>query len=436
VRQDSRFFPDMDRVSGFKTQSILCVPLQTKGRLIGAIEAMNKLDGEFTPQDLNRLTALTAPAATAIEHAQLYHELAQRMTQVDNLRAFNQNIIENMTTGLIALDRRGTITVFNKAASALLGIDSDTVIGQPLAGTLAHIPQLLDAFAPPLADRQPLIHKDIIIEHWDGGHITVSVTTAPMVNAEDEPSGVVGLIEDLTALKTLEAERRRLDRLAALGEMSAVVAHELRNPLAGIAAGVNYLTKKILAGSPDHQAKQMILKEVDRVQHIIEDILLVARPLNLQPAPQPLNPIITAVRRRYRPTLQEKKIQLGLNVPSSLPDIFVDRAKFEQALNNLFENAIHAMPNGGRIAISAACPAPGSEVVVTFKDTGPGILTADPQKVFEPFFTTKNRGTGLGLALSRRIIEAHRGSIAITASDKTGTTFEIRLPTGPQAEPA
>ena len=423
VRDDPRFYPEMDRQSGFHTQSILCVPLQSKGRLIGAIEAMNKLDGGFTEHDLNRLTALTAPAATAIEHAQLYRQLAQRMAQVDALRAFNQNVIENITNGLIALDGKGTITVCNKAAAALLGLRADEVIGQPVDAALRRFPQLADALARPLCDPAKPFQQEMEIDHWDGSRLTVAVTTAAM------PGGVVGLLEDLTALKTLEAERRRLDRLAVLGEMSAVVAHELRNPIAGIAAGVNYLTRQPTATPEDRQAGQMILKEVERVHRIVEDILLIARPLKLNRESQPLPPLLQTVCDRQRPALQKANIRLSLTLPDDLPSLPLDRARMEQVLHNLLDNAIHAMPEGGAIRITAEHDPAAGEVILRVQDTGPGIAAAEPQQIFEPFFTTKTRGTGLGLALSRRIVEAHGGSISI-ASGGEGATFEIRLPTG------
>ncbi len=430
VHRDSRFYPEMDAQTSFKTRAILCAPLQSKGRLIGAVEAINKLDGQFTKQDLNRLVALSAPAATAIENAQLYQNLARQMAQVDTLRAFNQNVIENMTTGLIALDIAGIVTVFNKAAAALLGLRTEEIIGQPATVALTRAPELIAPLTTALKTRQRLDERNVVIQHWDGSSITIAVTTTPMYTAEGEFTGVLGLIEDLTALKTLEAESRRLDRLADLGEMSAIVAHELRNPIAGIAVGVNYLTKKIAQDTTDYQAGQMILKEVDRVQRIIEDILLVARPLDLQKESHSLPEIINAVEQEYQAALREKQVMLKITLAEHLPEIVVDRGRIEQVFSNLIENAIHAMPEGGVINISARnLPAKGM-VAVRLNDTGHGILTSNQQTIFEPFTTTKNRGAGLGLALSRRILEAHNGSIHIAASDQTGTTFEIRLPVG------
>jgi PAS domain S-box-containing protein len=310
----------------------------------------------------------------------------------------------------------------------MLGLNPEDMIGQSVKETMSHIPQLINLLTPPLANQQPLIHRDMIIKHWDGSQITVTATATPMYDADNHLSGVVGLIEDVTELKTLEAERRRLDRLAYLGEMSAVVAHELRNPIAGIAAGTNYLIRKFPSDSPNYEAGQMILKEVDRVQRITEDILLIARPLNLQKAPHSLKDIIAAVCKKYQSALPEKGIELNITLAETLPELSIDRAKIEQVISNLMENAIQAMPDGGTISITADHVPADSKIIILFKDTGSGISIAGTQKIFEPFFTTKSRGTGLGLTLSRRILEAHQGAINIVTIDESGTTFEIGLP--------
>jgi PAS domain S-box-containing protein len=207
------------------------------------------------------LQILSRQLAVAIENINLFD-------RVQSLSAFNQNIIANITTGLIALDQVGRVTVCNKAASALLGLHSEEVIGRPIEQVLNHIPQLVAIYLDAMAGSPAITHRNLDIEHWDGGTLAVTVTTSALYNTEQQVTGIVGLIEDLTELKTLEAERRRLDRLAALGEMSAVVAHELRNPIAGIAAGVEYLTKRLDLNATEYQGSQMILKEIDRVHRI------------------------------------------------------------------------------------------------------------------------------------------------------------------------
>lgn len=407
---------------GSRQAMAACLPLISKGQKLGLLVA--ELPPRALPLSnfqLELLQVLSRQLAGAIENINLFN-------RVETLRAFNQNIIENITTGLVALDHQGNITVLNKAASALLGLQSKDLLNQSITIALAHVSQLAAILVEPLNGGPSIIHRDLTLEHWDKGQLTVSVTASALYDSSDQISGVVGLIDDLTELKALEAERRRLDRLAALGEMSAVVAHELRNPIAGIAAGIEYLTKKIDLNSAEYQGSRMILKEINRVHRIIEDILLVARPLDLQRSSVSLRTIIENICQRHQPTLTKSSLQVNILLEERLTEIVVDGDRIEQVFDNLMSNALHAMPDGGTITISATQSADQKEMIILFEDTGPGILTVEQQKIFEPFFTTKSRGVGLGLALSRRILEAHGGSISITETSDAGTTFEIRLP--------
>lgn len=433
VKTDERHFSDIDKMSGFNTQSILCVPLETKGKLIGAIEAMNKVDGsEFTFQDLSLLSDLTAPAATAIENAQLYDELAQNMHKLQELSVFNQNIIENISTGLIALNKHGDVTILNKAAAALLDLRADAIYGQHVSQPLSYFPDLAEILMEPLQDTNAFVQQQhsLILQHQDGRHLTVTVTASALLDADDTVTGVVGLIEDLTELKALEEEGRRLDRLAALGEMSAVVAHELRNPIAGISAGIEYLTKKLHLESTELEGSRMILKEIKRVHRIIEDVMMVARPLDLQKSPALMSSVINTICQRHQTALAEAKIQVHVILNDTLPLANIDAGRMEQVFDNLMSNAMSVMTTGGEITISVGLSDDDQDtaMIILFEDTGSGVTDLPPDKVFEPFFTTKNRGMGLGLALSRRIMEAHGGSIEIAQSNDTGTIFECRLP--------
>jgi len=237
---------------------------------------------------------------------------------------------------------------------------------------------------------------------------------------------VVCLFEDLSEAKAIEAERRRLDRLAALGEMSAVVAHEIRNPIAGIAAGVEYLNKNTPEGSPYREDMAMILGEIERVNRILEDILSVARPFQLKITNQAMPDILEHVLHRYQTSIDKKAIRINRRYAPSLPRALVDRERMEQALTNLVLNAVEAMPTGGTLGVGL--DANDSWMTVTISDTGPGISLDVQRRIFEPFFTTKVRGTGLGLAVARRVIEEHGGTIDVSSDIGKGTKFTVRLP--------
>jgi two-component system sensor histidine kinase HydH len=243
----------------------------------------------------------------------------------------------------------------------------------------------------------------------------------------------VGVIEDLSQARAMEAERRRLDRLAALGEMAAVVAHEIRNPVAGIAAGVDYLTRHAPQGSVEYEGATMIQGEIRRVSRILEDILFVARPMQLNREAENLADIIDAVVQRCQPQITERQVTVQCQHAAELPPLQLDSQRLEQVFTNLILNATQASRPGDQITLASRLgPATnhngGQRVTVTISDTGAGIPADIRQRIFEPFFTTKSRGTGLGLSVARRIVEEHGGTIEVESEPGKGTCFIIKLP--------
>jgi len=294
---------------------------------------------------------------------------------------------------------------------------------------------LVKIFNETLATGKSWAHQEITLQHREGKRLPVSVSTAPLGGSEItlKPVGVVGVLEDLSEIKALEAERRRLDRLAALGEMSAVVAHEIRNPIAGIAAGVDYLARNVAKDSPEFEGAAMIRGEIQRVNLILEDILFVARPTRLKLSSEDLAQIIENVIQRCQRQVEESQVIVVSQHEENLPQLRVDRQRLEQVFTNLIINATQAMPRGGQLSLqtrlaSAENGQKAEEIIVTIADTGPGIPAEAQHQIFEPFFTTKARGTGLGLTVTRRIIEEHGGFISIESEATKGTRFVIRLP--------
>lgn len=407
------------------------LPLVVKGELAGILTAETGEDdqtGPFGQISLDLLSVLAGQLTMIIENVQLFQ-------QTETLRSFNEDIIQNMTNGLIAVDKHNQVTAFNPAAASMLGYSSDEILHRPIQATINQADPLTRIIKATRdsGDAQP--RQEITIQHRDGHNLPISISTAPLVEENQlTTGGVVSVIEDLSEIKTLEAERRRLDRLAALGEMSAVVAHEIRNPIAGIAAGVDYLTRNFPTGSVEAEGATLIRGEIRRVNRILEDILFVARPLQLSFSPEALSGIIDNVVQRCQPQATAKEIEIQCIFDKNLPIIEVDNQRLEQVFNNLVLNAIHVLSDGGKIDLKAYLnPASPDEVIITIADSGPGIPTEIKSRIFEPFFTTKTKGTGLGLSIARRIIEAHGGTIAIDNHPNPGTQFVIKLPVGKKA---
>jgi signal transduction histidine kinase/CheY-like chemotaxis protein len=419
-------------------------PLLVKNQVVGVLNAEKARDlPPFSLISLELLSLLSGQLAIAIENVEL-HQRQQ------TLRAFNEDVIQTMTNGLVVVDETMQVTVFNKAAAAILGYRAREVLERPLRDavpgavaladviedTLRHpdaVPTQYPSGEATLAEPQITLpptfkhsQSEIEVLHRDGNPLPLAVSASPLRDSSGKVTGVVCLFEDLSEAKALETERRRLDRLAALGEMSAVVAHEIRNPVAGIAAGVEYLSKGIPEGSSQKEDVAMILGEIERVNRILEDILSVARPFQLKLSTEAMPDIMEHVLHRYQTSIENKAIRVIRRYGSSLPQATADRERMEQALTNLVLNAIEAMPTGGTLGIGLdTCD---RWLTITISDTGPGIPLDVQQRIFEPFFTTKTRGTGLGLAVAQRVIEEHGGTIEVTSEISKGTKFTIQLP--------
>jgi nitrogen-specific signal transduction histidine kinase/DNA-binding response OmpR family regulator len=417
-------------------------PLLMKDQVVGVLSA-EKVHGSppFSQIGLELLSLLSGQLAIAIENVELYH-------QQQTLRSFNEDIIQTMTNGLVVVNELGQVTVLNKAAAILLGYDASEVLEKPLRDVIPTADSLADIVeaALRLSDQLPLSEEEngrqldyisplslqypvgeVTVSHRDGTPLPLAVSASALRDRSGKVTGVVCLFEDLSETKALEAERRRLDRLAALGEMSAVVAHEIRNPMAGIAAGVQYLSKSIPDGSAQREGVTMILGEIQRVNRILEDILSVARPSQLMLGEQSLADIVDGVLRRAEPTIEAKSIQVERQYAPHLPIVQADRERLEQALTNLIFNAVEAIPGGKPGVLTIGLEADDDWLTITITDTGPGISEETQQRIFEPFFTTKAQGTGLGLAIARRAVEDHGGSIWVASEPGKGTTFSIQL---------
>ncbi|MBN1993231.1 MAG: response regulator [Anaerolineae bacterium] len=426
------------------------LPMLIKGEVVGVLAAETGDQGRASPFDqisLDLLSVLAGQLAMIIENVQLFN-------QTKTLHAFNEDIIQNMTNGLIAIDRDGRITAFNPAAAAMLDRQPEQVLYQLMPGAINDAPELVKIFQQTLATGQACEHQELTLHRPNGGQLSISVNTAPLLagNENEQTAGVVGVLADLTERKALEAERRRLDRLAALGEMSAVVAHEIRNPMASIAAGVDYLALKTGKGSPEAEGAAMIQSEIQRVNRILEDILFVARPLQLSLSYENLADIIEKVIQRCQPQIEESQVTITTTYAPNVPLLKLDRQRLEQVFTNLIVNATQAMQSSGpkpaerkiQLQTKLSSPAkdaarasgqPSQAVIIVITDNGPGIPAEARSKIFEPFFTTKARGTGLGLTVARRIVEEHKGAIKIESTAQQGTSFIITLPIQREAAP-
>ncbi len=236
------------------------------------------------------------------------------------------------------------------------------------------------------------------------------------------------LKEQTEVLFQTEEQLRRADRLSALGELSAGMAHEIRNPLSSIKGAAEILKDDYGPDAPKHEFIQILLKETDRLNQIVQEFLGFARPKPPELKQEDVNEVIESVLTLTAQPARLARVTVVKNLDRNIGKRDVDAGLLKQAFLNLVLNAIQAMPEGGTLTVASARNDGGIEVKVT--DTGTGIIPENRKKLFSPFFTTKQDGTGLGLAITFRIIQNHRGTIDVDSVPEKGTTFTVRIPAG------
>jgi PAS domain S-box-containing protein len=329
------------------------------------------------------------------------------------IEGYNENILQSVPSGVMSFDEELRITKVNLSAEKIFEVKRESIIGK----------HHTDVLNEPIIT---LINNNKIIERGEISYVTPSgrkiwlgLTLSPLRDREGRTIGRILIFTDLTQLKALEAQMELRSRLSSLGEISAGIAHELRNPMAVIAGYTQLLSKKAdLSLKPTVDA---ITKEINVMNRIITDFLSFARPAELTISDVGLRKII---ENGIATLLSERNdIETHLDI-DQLPVIKGDEVLLRQAFTNLIQNAVEAMPAGGDLTIKSST---GDSLEVTVSDTGSGVSEDMADKIFLPFFTTKDKGTGFGLSLVQKIIISHGGSICVDNSDK-GATFRVKLP--------
>jgi two-component system nitrogen regulation sensor histidine kinase GlnL len=262
----------------------------------------------------------------------------------------------------------------------------------------------------------------------------VSLTTSLLRDERRSVYGTIATFVDLRPLKAAEERARALDRLAALGRFTSSVAHEIRNPLTGIAAGVQYLAPALGTDEPRRESLEFVLREIRRLDGIVQDLFDVTHPRQLLPRAAPLEATLRRALQSLEAVFQEHHVTVTVEVAPHTAPVPHDADQIQQVFNNLLKNAAEASPPGAALEISIGpggrglAGHPGPTVIARVRDRGPGIPQENLHTLFEPFFTTKPGGTGLGLYISHDIVERHAGALTVQSEEGCGATFCVELP--------
>ncbi|EFN6914310.1 two-component system sensor histidine kinase AtoS [Escherichia coli O10] len=366
---------------------------------------------------------------------QLPGEMGQISQSVNNLaqalretRTLNDLIIENAADGVIAIDRQGDVTTMNPAAEVITGYQRHELVGQPYS-------MLFDntQFYSPVLDTLEHGTEHVALEISFPGRdrtIEISVTTSRIHNTHGEMIGALVIFSDLTARKETQRRMAQAERLATLGELMAGVAHEVRNPLTAIRGYVQILRQQTT--DPIHQEYlSVVLKEIDSINKVIQQLLDFSRPRHSQWQQVSLNALVEETLVLVQTAGVQARVDFISELDNELSPISADRELLKQVLLNILINAVQAISARGKIRIRT-WQYSDSQQAISIEDNGCGIDLSLQKKIFDPFFTTKASGTGLGLALSQRIINAHQGDIRVTSLPGYGATFTLILPINPQ----
>ncbi len=347
---------------------------------------------------------------------------------ISRLQAFHENIVRSISSGVFTTDDEGRITSFNPAAQEATGYGFEQVQGRPWREVFDWHPHQQDE------DVSDNMRFEVECKRSDGNRLALGMTLAPL-HERGEKTGLVGVFKDLTQIRDLEEEMRRKEWLASLGEMSAGMAHEIRNPLGALAGAMQMLRKDLGHDETSQRLIEIAVREATRLDAIITEFLQYARPPALNLAEYDLNKVLAETLDLVQ---HEARSRTNITIATvlcigALP-AQVDQDQMKQVFWNLAVNAFDAMPKGGQLSITTGCrkvdvAGRKAEVVeVSFQDTGEGIPKKNLDKIFLPFFTTKKRGSGLGLAAVHRIVDLHGGWIKVESREGQGTRFGVCLP--------
>jgi two-component system, NtrC family, sensor histidine kinase PilS len=354
--------------------------------------------------------------------------LQQASTQIADLRALNQHVIDSLPSGLATTDQSDRILTFNRAAQAITGVPFQSAVGRPIGEVMRLPGPVNDAIHHGL--REPGTRRH---EFWfrspDGrGDIEVGLSATHL----ETPGGRAGFLftfQDVTSIKKLERDAAIQQRLAAVGEMAAGIAHEIRNPLASMSGSIQILRQELPLSAEQEQLMDIVLRESERLNTTIRSFLAYARPQRFQiqrfDVRRALND--AALLLRNSAEVQDSH-EIVLDVPLGELWYEADEGQIKQIIWNLATNGLRAMPDGGRLRLTGAIE-PGSEgVALTVEDEGIGIPAAELEGLFQPFNGRFAKGSGLGLAIVHRIVADYHGEIRVNSQQGVGTSVSVRLP--------
>jgi len=344
---------------------------------------------------------------------------------LSRIKAFSNNLVENMPIGLVALDPDRAVATVNQVAASMLGINVTDVVGKKAVSVL---PEKIHELVDRLDEEPEIIDCQVDCRFTDDRALSVEATATILRDENGQFFGYALLLKDLTELQALRKEVARTQRLATVGRLAAGVAHEIRNPLSSIKGFATYFKERYPDIAEDQRIAGIMIQEVDKLNRVVGQLLEFSRPVSIVKKRTPLQPLVDDSLKLVEQQARDKNIRIESSISPQSLEGWLDPDRINQVLLNLYLNAMEAMETDGVLKVTATRSTESKTLIIGISDTGPGVDPENITHIFDPYYTTKPSGTGLGLAIVHNIIEAHHGHIIPESRPEDGTTMTIHLP--------
>jgi PAS domain S-box-containing protein len=407
----------------------------TKGDPRLAIEAMKEGVFDYINRSAECAKAFPFVVHRAIEGYGLMVEKVRLQKELIETKNFLESIVEKAGDAISVIDLEGTVLYWNEGAEQIYRYQKEEVLGKNISEFLyprdeklkAEEKKMMDHLIEKVKKGEVVPNVEVKRQTKDGKDILTSMTISPLRDAEGKVIGTTRICKDITQLKKAEERLALAERLSSLGELTAGVAHELRNPLAGIKINTQILLRKKDLPEMEKRLLDSTQEGIEKIQKIVEDMLHFAKPKASHFKDESINEVVEKSLVILQTKFKKGNITSRFLPGEGLPNIHIDDHQIQQVLINLMLNAIQAMEKGGTLTLRTFLE-DGERVGIEVKDTGIGISEPNLKRIFDPFFTTKSEGTGLGLSISLKILENHGATMDVTSEERKGSSFTIHFP--------